>query len=143
MNADEIWNAMVDLISSMDYPTGDSDKDEVFLLFQFYSTMESGGHESFLNLFEEELEKLGPAFFFNQLRQSLIQIGGAGYAEIEKEYGLPLWEGYKALEDGGSEEEAFYVLVEKADRKYEALGSQINSLMETYFEMLYEKWGNS
>lgn len=143
MTADDIWNAMVDLISGMDYPTGDAAKDEAFLLFQFYSAMESGGHESFLNLFEEDIEKVGPAVFFQGLIQSLTRIGGAAYAEIEKKYGLPLWQGYKALEDGGLEEEAFYVLIEKADKEYTALEPQMDRLLETYFEELHEKWRSS
>lgn len=140
MTADDIWNAMVDLISGMDYPTGDAAKDEAFLLFQFHSAMEGGGHESFLNLFEEDIEKVGPSTFFHGLIQSLIRIGGAAYAEIEKKYGLPLWQGYKALEEGGLEEEAFYVLIEKADKKYTALDPQMDRLLKTYFEELYGKW---
>ncbi|HSP21155.1 MAG TPA: hypothetical protein VLQ20_02390 [Planococcus sp. (in: firmicutes)] len=143
MNADEIWNAMVDTISAMDYPTGDSERDEAFLLFQYHSVMESGGHESFLNSFEEDIERIDPAFFFRQLVQSLAHIGGTQYGEIEKKYGLPLWESYKALENDESGEEAFYTLIEKADKEYEALDSRINGLMEAYFKELYKKWGSN
>lgn len=104
--------------------------------------MESGGHESFLDSFEEEIERIGPAIFFRQLIQSLVHIRGDEYAGLEKKYGMRLWEIYKALEDGGSEE-AFYVLIEKADKEYGTLDPQINSLMGTYFEELYKKWDSS
>ena len=143
MNADEMWNAMIDVISAMDYPTGDATKDEAFLLIQFYSAMESGGHESFLNSFEEDIERVGPAVFFHQLVNSLNNIEAADYAEIEKKYGLLLWKAYKELEDGGLEEESFYALIEKADSESEVLDPRLESLMEAYFRKLHKIWGIS
>lgn len=137
MNADESWNAMVDALSAMEYPTGDTAKDEAFLLFQFYSSMESGGHESFLNSCEEDIQAIGPAAFFSQLANSLNMIGGSVYAAIENHYGLPLWDAYKELENGGQEEAAFYALVEKADNESAAADPPLEGLMQAYFEKLY------
>lgn len=52
LNKDDIWNAVTSVLSEHDLSTENNKTDETFLAFQYYSEMESGGHESLLNSLE-------------------------------------------------------------------------------------------
>ncbi len=128
---DDIWNAVVATISEYDYPTRNQTADETFLAFQYYAELESGGHESLLNWFSEHIEEVGITSYLDALVDSLEAVGAYDYAAIEKKYGQELWRKFKALENGESEDEAFYAVIEQADREYDQLDGRINELLET------------
>lgn len=46
LNSNDIWNGVIHAISEIDYPTEDQTLNDAFTVFQYYSEMESGGHES-------------------------------------------------------------------------------------------------
>lgn len=130
MDKDKIWNSVIEALSVLEYPTGERVQDDAFLVFQYYSEMESGGHEIFLNWFSEEMQQ--PDFGL-RLIAALEKIGAVRYAEIEREYGALLLQRYLALEKGEGSEEEFYEVVEKADSDYYALDGQLAKLLEAHF----------
>ncbi|WP_225229725.1 hypothetical protein [Sporosarcina quadrami] len=49
LDNDNIWNAIISVISEGDLSTKDTVLNEAFIVFQYYSELESGGHETLLN----------------------------------------------------------------------------------------------
>ncbi|MGI2328993.1 DMP19 family protein [Planococcus sp. YIM B11945] len=129
----DIWNAVIDTISDYDYPTGNQIADDAYLAFQYYSELESGGHESLLTWFSEHVEEVGIINYIDELARVLETIGAHDYAVIEKTYGLVLWSKFKALENEQIEEAEFYAIVEKADSEYQQLDGVIQERMEAFF----------
>ncbi|PSL41461.1 hypothetical protein B0H99_102145 [Planomicrobium soli] len=130
---DDIWNAVIATISEYDYPTRNQPADEAFLAFQYYSELESGGHEILMNWFSGHIEEVGVTSFLDALVGSLEAIGAYDYAAIEKNYGQEMWQKFKALENGEVKEGEFYAVVEQADWEYHQLDGRIAELLETYF----------
>lgn len=133
LTTDDIWNAVVSTISEFDFPTRDQTADQAFLVFQYYSELESGGHGSLLTWFSEHVEEVGITSFLDVLVDALEAAGAYDYAAIEKTYGLEMWQKLKVLENGEIEEDEFYAVIEQADREYDQLDGRIQELLETYF----------
>ncbi|TWT25204.1 hypothetical protein [Planomicrobium sp. CPCC 101110] len=130
---DDIWNAMISTVSEYDFPTGNQTADEAFLVFQYYSELESGGHESLLTWFSEHVEEVGAASYLDALVAALEAVGAYDYAAIENKYGHDMWQKHKALENGEIEEKEFYAVIEQADGEYYQLDGRISELLETFF----------
>lgn len=137
MNKDDIWNAVTSVLSEHDLSTENNKMDETFLAFQYYSEMESGGHESLLNSLEWYIEEIGIDHYLKNLIGILEKIEAYDYAAIVKNNCEELWTLYIALENDEIEEEKFYHLIEKADTDYHKLGDQLETLLEAYFVTIY------
>lgn len=137
MNKDDIWNAVTSVLSEHDLSTENNKTDETFLAFQYYSEMESGGHESLLNSLEWYIEEIGIDHYLKNLIGVLEKIEAYDYAAIVKNDCEELWTLYIALENDEIEEEKFYHLIEKADTDYHKLGDQLETLLEAYFVTIY------
>ena len=137
LNKDDIWNAVTSVLSEHDLSTENNKTDETFLAFQYYSEMESGGHESLLNSLEWYIEEIGIDHYLKNLIGILEKIEAYDYAAIVKNNCEELWTLYIALENDEIEEEKFYHLIEKADTDYHKLGDQLETLLEAYFVTIY------
>ena len=137
MNKDDIWNAVTSVLSEHDLSTENNKTDETFLAFQYYSEMESGGHESLLNSLEWYIEEIGIDHYLKNLIGVLEKIEAYDYAAIVKNNCEELWTLYIALENDEIEEEKFYHLIEKADTDYHKLGDQLETLLEAYFVTIH------
>ncbi|MFS0635945.1 hypothetical protein AB1K84_08560 [Mesobacillus foraminis] len=133
LDRDDIWNAVINVVCDHDYPSEDKLLNETFIVFQFYSELESGGHESLITWFSEYIENIGINCFANELVGILKKIGAHEYAEIENKYIQGIWEKYSGLEKGEIGEEEFYSLVERADSEYHQLDSKLQASLEAYF----------
>ncbi|MDN7246003.1 hypothetical protein [Planococcus shenhongbingii] len=133
----DIWNAVIFEISNHDFPTNNPLINESFLAFQYYSELESGGHEILFNWVQEYIEEVGITLYLNDLSVALEKIGADDYGQIIKKYGEELWRLFRALENGEIDEQAFYELVEKADRDYYALGGKLEQQLEAHFLNIY------
>src|SRR5699024_5823470 len=99
LNKDDIWNAVTSVLSEHDLSTENNKTDETFLAFQYYSEMESGGHESLLNSLEWYIEEIGIDHYLKNLIGVLEKIEAYDYAAIVKNDCEELWTLYIALEN--------------------------------------------
>jgi len=134
---DDIWNAVIDVISNYNFPSDNCTKNKLYIGFQYYSELESGGHESLYTWFSEYIEEAGITTYLNELISFLETIDAQPYAKIEKKYGEQAWRLYKALEAGDIEEDDFYNVIEKADHEYYNLNDKLGKLLEAYFLTIY------
>lgn len=139
VTTDDIWNALVQTISEYDYPTGDEIADEAFLVLQYYSELENGGHEMLWTWASEYIEEVGIASYLDALVSSLEAIGAYDYAAIEQKYGLEMWQKFKALEKGEIDEEIFYAAIKQADEEYYQLDGRLVEVLEVYFVDIHEE----
>jgi hypothetical protein len=139
LTTDDIWNAIVQTVSEYDYPTGNEIADEAFLVLQYYSELESGGHEMLWTWSSEYIEEVGIASYLDALISALEAIGAYDYAEIERKYGHEMWQKFKALENGEIEEESFYAVIGQADGEYHQLDGRLMELLEVYFVDIHEE----
>ncbi|HWL23094.1 MAG TPA: hypothetical protein VNR38_04995 [Ureibacillus sp.] len=133
LSNEDIWNAVISVISEYDFPTENRMTNELFIVFQYYSELESGGHESLFTWFSEHIEKEGITNYLKELIGILEKIGAHNYAKIEKKYGEEMWRLFKALENNEIEEEDFYRVIEIANNEYYNLNGKLEELLETYF----------
>lgn len=135
---EEKWNKVVDRVCSHDFPSQNEVLDEAFVLFQYMSGMESGGYEGVHNLLDEEAEKVGAENLENLLIIGLTRIKAIEYRELEKEFGLLLWQLYKELQEGHIGEMVYYAKVEEANRQMEAIDYPLQEMLEKYFVELHD-----
>ncbi|MFJ8261948.1 hypothetical protein ACIQ4I_08340 [Rummeliibacillus sp. NPDC094406] len=133
----DIWNKVIEVIGEYDFPTENEIINEVFIVFNYYSELESGGHESLFNWFSWHIEEVGITNYLKELTAILEKIDAYDYSKIENEFGNELWRLFKAIENDEIEEEEFYSVVEKADNEYEKLNGKLGDLLETYFVNVY------
>ncbi|MEH6948802.1 hypothetical protein V7068_17385 [Bacillus sp. JJ634] len=133
----DIWNAVTTLLIEYDYLTEDKNLYEAFIVYQYYSELESGGHESLFTWFKWDIEKVGIDNYLNELIGILEKIGAHDYAIIEKKYGKEMWRLYVALENDEIEEAEFYDVIEKANDEYYKLNQKLMELLETYFVTIH------
>lgn len=134
---EDIWNAVMTIMSEIDFPTDDEMINQTFIVFQYYSELESGGHESLLNWLSSYIEEVGIEHYLNELTTALEKVGAQEYAHIEMEYGEEMWRLFTALENGDIEEKDFYNVIEKANDAYEKLDGKLESTLESYFMSIY------
>ncbi|MCZ2259779.1 hypothetical protein KSU66_14860 [Sporosarcina sp. G11-34] len=133
LDKNDIWNAVVSVVSDCDLSTKDTVLKEAFIVFQYHSELESGGHESLLTWMGSYINEVSIESYLNELIAILEKIGAHDYAEIEKNYGRKMWRLHAALENDEIDEDEFYNIVEKADDEYDKLNQGIDSLLERYF----------
>jgi hypothetical protein len=133
----DIWNAVIDVLSNVDLLTKDNLLKENFIVFQYYSELESGGHESLLNWWESYITEVGIEPYLNELIGILEKIGAHDYASIVKRYGNEMWSLYVALEKDEIEEEVFYDVIEKANDEYDKLNNTLDGLLEAHFVAIH------
>ena len=129
---DDIWSILADITVENAYPTTNPLLDEISIVFSYYSELESGGHESLTRWQYDQIVALGFETYLDKLTATLRKIGAVDYAVIEKDYLPDIWRIYHQLENGENMEEAFYVLVEKADKAYVALQDAIRPMLVEY-----------
>ncbi|MEH7224600.1 hypothetical protein V7112_12395 [Bacillus sp. JJ1566] len=130
---DEIWNEVIHSISKIDFPSDNQTLNEAYLAFQYYSELESGGHEAWLNWWHEYIEEVGIATYIKELTHIFEKIGAQEYAIILQKYGAEMWQTFVALENGEINEDLFYQVIEKADQEYYNLEDKLQQLLESYF----------
>lgn len=129
----DIWNAVIGVLSELDFPTGDQEVDDAFLVFQYYSEMESGGHETLLNWTQDYIKEVGIKKYQDELASALVKIGAPEYAEIESTHLEELWKLHLALENDGSQEDEYYSKIELMDGAYHGQDEKFENLLETHF----------
>ncbi|WP_099360927.1 DMP19 family protein [Fredinandcohnia onubensis] len=136
-NSEDIWNEVIHKICSIDFPSEDQTLNEAFLVFQYYSELESGGHEALLNWWNEYISKVGITTYIKELTQILEKISAQDYAVILQKYGEEMWKNFVALENGEIDEVPFYQVIEKADGDYYSLEDKLQQLLESYFVSIH------
>ena len=134
---EDIWNAVISVISDYDFPVENETANDAFIIFQYYSELESGGHESLFTWFSDYIQEVGITQYLKQLIAILEKIDAHEYAAIEKAHGEEMWKLYMALENGEIEEEEFYNVIEKADNDYHNLNNKLEKRLETYFVAIH------
>ena len=133
----DISNAVIDVLSESDFSSEDNTLNKALIVYQYYSELESGGHESLFRWFEREIKEMGIDNYLNRLIGVLEEIGAQNYAMIEKKYCKKMWCLYIALEKDEIYEDEFYNIVEKATDEYYKLNDELRELLETYFVTIY------
>ena len=136
-SSDDIWNEVIHKVCSIDFPTENQVLNEAFLVFQYYSELESGGHEALLNWWSEYISEVGITTYIKELTKVLEKIAAQEYAVILQKYGEEMWKNFVALENGEIDEYSFYQVVEKADREYYKLEDKLQHLLESYFVSIH------
>ena len=139
MTQTAIVNAVMQVLSEAHISPENPTLNQARIVYNYYSEMESGGHESLFRWFGEEINALGMETYSKQLIKGLEEIGAHDYATIEKKYGKELWRLYVALENEEIEEEAFYRIVEQATDDYYKLGDALRARLESYFVAIYQE----
>lgn len=137
LNKDNIWNAVSDVLIEYNYQSESQVAYEAFTVLQYYSEMESGGHESLLRWNSDHIEGVGITRYLEELIGVLDKIDAHEYALIEKKYGKEMWDLYVALENDEIDEKEFYSVIEKADNEYYYLNEKLRELLETYFVKIH------
>ncbi|GAE36695.1 DMP19 family protein [Halalkalibacter akibai] len=134
---EDIWNAVISAMCEYTFPTENEIANDTYMVYSYYSELESGGHEGLLNGFSWYIEEVGIVHYLQELTSNLKRIGAIDYSKIVKEYVGELWGLFQALENGEVDEEEFYEVVKKADSKYENLNGKLGELLENYFVIIY------
>jgi len=137
LNQDNIWNVVSSVLLEYGYQSENKEANEAFTVLQYYSEMESGGHESFLRWNSEYIEEIGITQYMEELIGVLEKIEAHEYARIEKKYGKEMWRLYVALENEEVDEKELYSVIEKADNEYYKLNEKLRGLLETYFVKIH------
>jgi hypothetical protein len=133
----DIWNAVISVLSEYDYSTENKQVKEAYTVFQYYSELESGGHESLFRWTSDYIEEVGISHYLEELIRTLEKINAYECANIEKKYGEEIWSLHKALENNDINESKFYSVIEKADNDYNKLNDKLGELLESYFVSIY------
>jgi len=139
LNQDDIWNVVSSVLLEYGDQSENKIANEAFTVLQYYSEMESGGHESFLRWNSEHIEEIGITIYMEELIGVLEKIAAHEYALIEKKYGKEMWRLYVALENDEIDEKEFYSVIEKADNEYYNLNEKLRELLEDYFVMIHKE----
>lgn len=134
---DDILNAVLSAYGNYSFPSENDVTNDVFIVFNYFCELESGGHESLLNWFSWHIADVGITSYLNRLTGILERIDAHDYAKIEKKYGKELWRLFKELENTEIEEDNFYSLIQEADQAYVKLGEKLRDLLRTYSVNIY------
>jgi hypothetical protein len=137
LHKEDIWNTVISVLCEYDYSTENRQVKEAYTVFQYYSELESGGHESLLNWTSDYIETVGISPYIEDLTTALEKIDAHEYARIEKKYGNELWSLHRALENNEMDESKYYNVIEKADNEYYGLNGKLGDLLENYFLKIY------
>lgn len=136
---DDIWNEVINAISENVSTDGNDTAANATTVFYYYSAMETGGHECWLNWQEQRIREVGFKPIVAELSQALHQMNAHEHEEIISHHGQSLWETYDRLESNPDLEEDFYKLVEKADTAYSEANPSMQELIEIYFEDIHKE----
>lgn len=139
MERENIWNAVIDMLNECDFPTDSGLLNGAQTVFQYYSELESGGHESLFYSLSTYIEENGIETYLKELTEILEQIGAHDYAVIGHDYCAEIWQLYVALENDEIEESEFYTIIEKADDAYNQLDDKLEQLLTTYFVKIHRE----
>ncbi len=134
---DDIWNAVIQVMVDYNFPTENKVANDTYIAYNYYSELESGGHEGLLNWFSWHIEVVGIENYLKELTFILDKIGAEDYSKIEKKYGEELWRLFQELEKNEIEEDEFYNVIKEADSEYENLNGKLGELLESYFVKIY------
>ena len=137
MSKSDIWNAVNTVLSEYDLSSEDKKLNEAFIVHQYYSNLESGGHESLFTWFGQYIKEMGIDNYLDKLIGTLEEIGAHNYARFEKKYCHKMWRLYVALENDEIEEDEFYKVIEKANDEYFKLNGELEELLEIYFVTIH------
>lgn len=137
LNKADIWNAVIDVLTDHELTTEMNSLNEAILVYQYYSELESGGHESLYRWLESFIREVGIQQYLSRIIDILEKNGANDYAAIEKKYGQEMWDLYVALENEEIDEEKFYHVIEKADNEYYNLEGKLEGYLEEYFAEIY------
>ncbi|MFD1030179.1 hypothetical protein [Metaplanococcus flavidus] len=133
----DIWNAVTKVLSEQDFPTESQEVNDAFLAFQYYSEMESGGHEALLNWSQDYIREVGIQKYQDELASSLVKIGAPDFAEIESTHLAELWKLHLALENDESHEDDYYSKIELMDNAYHEQNGKLEHLLEIHFHKIH------
>ena len=133
----DISNAVMNFLSSYDLSSEDTTLNKAFIVYLYYSELESGGHETLFRWFGHHIKAMGIDDYLNKLIGTLEEIDAHNYALIEKKYCKELWNLYIALENEEIPEGKFYNILEKATDEYYKLNDDLRDLLEAYFVTIY------
>ena len=134
---DDIWNAVIQVMVDYNSPIENGVANDTYIVYNYYSELESGGHEGLLNWFSWHIEEVGIDNYLKELTSILDNIGAEDYSKIERKYGGELWRLFQALENNEIEEDDFYKVIKEADSEYEKLNGKLGELLETYFVKIH------
>lgn len=137
MTNDDIWNAVTKLLSETEDPSENAQLAEALLLYNYYSDMESDGHERLFNYYSETIDIIGIEQFLTEMTDSLRNMDADEYAAILDRYGADMYRMFLGLEDGPVEEAEYYHVFEQADDAYKALDGKIKDLLKAYFVKIH------
>ncbi|MEG0386293.1 MAG: hypothetical protein RR642_16250, partial [Solibacillus sp.] len=115
----------------------DNTLNKAYIVFQYYSELESGGHESLFRWFGQHIKDMGIDNYLNILIGTLEEMGAHNNAMIEKKYCKELWNLYIALEKDEIHEDEFYHVIKKATDEYYKHNDELRERLETYFVTIY------
>lgn len=137
LNRVDIWNAVITVVCEYNFPTQNKIANETFTVFQYYSELESGGHESLFTWFSDHIKEVGIDNYLKELIAILEKINAHDYAVIMKKYGEEMWRMYVALENDEMVEDEFLNVIDKANNEYYKLNGKLEDLLETYFVTIH------
>lgn len=137
MSKTDISNAVMDVLSKSNLSLEDTTLNKAYIVYHYYSEVESGGHEGLFRWFGQEIKEMGIDHYLNELVEVLEEIGAHDCAMIEKKYCKKMWSLYVALENDEIDEEEFYNVVENATDEYYKLNDELRDLLEAYFVSIY------
>ncbi|MGM0835118.1 MAG: DMP19 family protein [Bacillota bacterium] len=137
LDNNDIWNAVIGVLSEYELSNEEKNSNEAYIVYHYYSELESGGHESLFNWFQWYIEEVGIDNYLNELIGILEKIGAHDYAIIEKKYGHEMWRLYLDLEKTKIEEDEFYHVIGKANDEYNILNGKLEKDLEAYLVKIH------
>ena len=110
------YNVVTDFITSHTYPSDNKMLDDSWRIFNYYNELGSGGHEGYITWTAGPISETDIRSFYDALIHTLQEIGATELADLERTYGILLWEKYHALENGEIEIEG---KIYKLDKKHD------------------------
>ncbi|WP_342526710.1 hypothetical protein MKY84_13505 [Chryseomicrobium sp. FSL W7-1435] len=132
------WNASIEAIVENETRGDKQVTKTAWHAYSYYSELESGGHEAFLNHFEDRFKEFGPETFLKNTVVALEEIGAKKHAANLNEHGLELWTVYTQLEQDMGFEEIFYERIAVADEAYYSFDPPLHDYLENFFENNYQ-----
>ena len=137
MSKTDISNAVMDVLCESNLSPEDTTLNKAFVVYHYYSELESGGHENLFRWFGHHIKEMGIDDYLKKLIGTLEEIGAHNCAMIEKKYCKELWNLYIALENDEIHEDEFYLVIEKATDEYYKFNDEFRELLEEYFVTIH------
>ena len=132
------WDIVSTIAIEHSFPLQQPLLNETSIVFQYYSEMESGGHESLLRWQYDQMQAMGFMQYKETLLRVLRAIGADEYAAVEDTHLTRCFELYEALEANRLAEDVFYEAINAADAAYIACEDRLRDQLQHYAELNYE-----